>query len=69
MMKREKYNEIMDFIKSYPGLAIDCERELKLKYQDLDPHTLGSILGRFGQNKIKMNHYKITQRAAHLLQQ
>jgi hypothetical protein len=69
MMKKEKYNEIMDFIRNYPGLAIDCEKDLKEKFQEIDPHTLGSILGRFGQNRIKGNYYRLAQRATQFLQQ
>lgn len=67
MMRKEKYNEITEYIKNYRGLSIDCQEDMKKQFPDVSPRTLGSILSKSGQNKLRQFHYKLSQKAPMLL--
>jgi hypothetical protein len=56
------YNNIIDFLRNYKGLAIECEEQLAKKFPDIQFDTLKSIMSKHGQNLIKTffskNHKK-----------
>lgn len=68
MMKKEQYEEITEFIKNYPRLAVECQNALKYKFPEVSPMTLGSILSKSGQNKSKQFHFKYSQRGWEFLE-
>ena len=61
------YQEIISFIRKYDGLSIDCEEKLKHVFNDIPGPTLGSIVSKEGQIRLKINHSKISARAGELL--
>lgn len=56
------YDEIVNFILNYKGLAIECEADLESQFPDIPANTLKSILSKQGQNLTKAfysrNHLK-----------
>lgn len=49
-------NEIKLFIKNYEGLTIDCEMSIRSHYPKIDPLTLGSIVNKEAQQRMKENY-------------
>ncbi|XP_015591240.1 uncharacterized protein C15orf41 homolog [Cephus cinctus] len=58
-MKEDLYNDIMNTIRSFRGLSIDCERMLTEKYNSISPYTLNSILSAEVQRQMKICHGKL----------
>lgn len=58
------YKNIIDFLRTYNGLSIECEKGLVQRFPDIPINTLRSIVSKFGQNKIKefyaKNHKNFT---------
>ncbi|XP_059612583.1 CDAN1-interacting nuclease 1 [Phlebotomus argentipes] len=67
----EKYNNIVEFIRNFRGLMIDCEKELQKAFPEFSdtPQVLASILSREVQARLKGTYYVIQAKSAHLLQQ
>lgn len=62
-----KYTRICDFITKYKGLTIDCDRDLRSKFPDIEPQTLSAVLSKEWQKRIKKHHHNIVQMAPNLL--
>lgn len=62
-----QHADICQFIRTFNGLAIDCETELKQKYPQINAKTLSSILSRQYQQRIKSIHPHLTSNADKLL--
>lgn len=54
-----EYEEVVKFINKFNGITIDCEKELVRRYPHLQSETLGSIISREGQLRIKGAHSRI----------
>lgn len=67
VIKKEQYNKIISFIKTYPGLAMECEKELVQMFPEVGRYPLGSILSKHGQMKQKNMHHRLSQRVPEFL--
>lgn len=67
ILNYEQYSEIQQFINKFRGLSIDCNRELLKKFPQHSPETLGSILSREVQQRLRQSHGKISARGEDLL--
>lgn len=67
IIKQDVYSNIVDCIRNYGGLAVECEEELTKRFPDVPLDTLRSILSKQGQNSLKHLHYKFSNRAHQLL--
>ncbi|XP_058123723.1 CDAN1-interacting nuclease 1 [Anopheles ziemanni] len=67
VLTTQEYTEIQNFVRNYNGLSTDCNLELGLKFPKYPPETLGSILAKEVLQRVKINHSKITAKAASLV--
>lgn len=58
VLSTESYNKIVDYIRNYKGLWMDCEDELRKKFPE-PPLTLGSIFLTQKQNWMRQIHFTI----------
>ncbi|GAB0090312.1 CDAN1-interacting nuclease 1 [Sergentomyia squamirostris] len=71
MITTAKYNEIIDYIRTYNGLTIDCDCDLKKAFPEFsgNPLVLSSILSREVQNRLKTTYHIIQAQAVQLLEE
>lgn len=62
-LTEEVHSEICKYVRSYPGLAIDCDTDIKKKFPAINPNTLEAILAKEWQNIIKFNYPRISSMA------
>lgn len=67
VLNYEQYEEILQFVRNFRGLSIDCNREIVHRFPQHNPRTLGSILTGEARQQLKQSHAKITARADDLL--
>lgn len=63
------YNEIVEFILNYGGLAIECEKAIAEKFPDIPLKTLKSILSKQGQNLTKTFYSRHHLKSAAILKE
>jgi hypothetical protein len=69
IIKDKTYNEIIDHLNNYNGLALDCENEIISKYSYLPEDTIRSIIAKQQRNVIKSFFGRFSSRSDILLQE
>ncbi|XP_055609322.1 CDAN1-interacting nuclease 1 [Uranotaenia lowii] len=67
ILNYEQYSEITQFIQKFKGISIVCHRELIKQFPQYRPETLGSILSREVQQRLKHSHFRVSSQAEDLL--
>ena len=69
VISAEVHDKICKFMETYKGLTIDCERELKKVFHDVDSQTVSAILSKEWQKRVKRHHHYIVRNATAILKE